>query len=224
MEFGALSRKYQGEVAASYEARRADDKWHAENQASQELLAMLPTGLKTLDAPVGTGRLIPALVERGFDATGLDVSADMLNEARKQADEIGASIELVQGDIRHIPFPDENFDLVSCLRFLNWIDEDGVREVLPELARVSRSHLLIGVRYETPLSELGYTPPNVMSRVSKTFGLATIRTRRWGLHVHQQSTLTDQFRQLRLSTVASRRVERRWDGTDYVFFLLRKGG
>ena len=222
MEFAALSRKYQGEVAASYEARRADDKWHAENLASRELLAMVPTGLKTLDAPVGTGRLIPSLVERGYDATGLDVSADMLKEARKQAEEIGASVELVQGDIRHIPFPDAHFDLVSCLRFLNWIDGAGVREVLPELARVSRSHLLIGVRYETPTSDLDYTPPGVLSRVSKTLGLATIRTRRWGLHVHQQSTLIDEFERLRLSIVATRRVERRWDGTDYVFFLLRK--
>ncbi len=222
MEFGALSEKYQGEVAASYEARRADDKWHAENQTARELLAMVPTGLKTLDAPVGTGRLIPLLAERRYNVTGLDVSADMLNEARKQADAIGARMELVQGDIRHIPFPEEQFDLVSCLRFLNWIDEKGVREVLSELARVSRSHLLVGVRYETSLSELGFTPRDVVSRVSSHLGLATIRTRSWGLHVHKRSILIDQFERLNLSIQASRRVERRWDGTDYVFFLLRK--
>ena len=223
MEFGALSRKYQGEVAASYEARRTDTKWHAENQAARELLAMLPTGLKTLDAPVGTGRLIPLLAERKYDATGLDVSADMLKQARKCADEIGARIDLVEGDIRAIPFPDAQFDLVSCLRFLNWIDAEGVRVVLPELARASRAHLLIGVRYATPLPDLGYTPRDVVSRVSTHMGLATFRTRRWGLLVHERSTLTDEFERLGLAIVASRRVERRWDGTDYVFFLLRKG-
>jgi ubiquinone/menaquinone biosynthesis C-methylase UbiE len=135
MNFGTLSSKYHGQVAESYEERRQDAKWHAENDAAEELLALLPNVGKSLDVPVGTGRLIPYFAPLGYTAHGVDISPDMLREARARAEQIGAEIELEVGDVRNLKFPDQHFDLVCCLRFLNWIDAKSVEHVIEELTR-----------------------------------------------------------------------------------------
>lgn len=80
----------------------------------------------------------------------------MLTVAHTYSDSIGATIQLAKGDIRRIPFPDNSFDLATCLRFLNWIDTPKLQGVMGELARVSRDKILIAgeQRQKTKKSQL----------------------------------------------------------------------
>lgn len=223
MDFDKLARRYRGAVARGYEAARVDRKWAAEQEAAGAVLRRLPPKSKVLDVPVGTGRLIPILASCGLMITGVDASFDMLKEAEKSARKAGARAELQVGDIRDLPFPDASFELVSCLRFLNWIDMGGVRAVLPELSRVSSSKLLIGVRYLTPLSEIVPSPRALVWRVAQHMALPSKRLKRWGLVLHYKQEVEQALQELDLKVVERVLIERRWDSSDYVFYLLEKG-
>src|SRR3954452_17126963 len=112
VSFERLSRMYTGSVATSYERQRVDRKWSAERAAMQDLLTYVADGAKILDVPIGTGRFLPDYVAHDFDVCGLDISQEMMSQARAAADQLGARIQLEQGDIRSIRFPDGSFDLV----------------------------------------------------------------------------------------------------------------
>src|SRR4051812_40063712 len=57
-----------------------------------------------LEVACGTGRLTIPLAEDGVDITGLDISAQMLEQAEKKAIERHVRVPLIRGDAR-------NFDL-----------------------------------------------------------------------------------------------------------------
>jgi len=222
VKFDTLATKYRGRVAREYESKRFDPKWLAEERVAAEMLQQVPRGSSALDVPVGTGRLIPLLAERGLLITGVDASRDMLEEARQCASRTGASAELTRGDIRQLSFPDNSFDVVTCLRFLNWIEMEGVKTVLSELCRVSSDKLIVGVRYLTPTSEMGVAARDFLWRGAQLLGLPSRRVTRWGMVLHDKHELEDMFKELALTVLERRMIERRWDGTDYVFYLLEK--
>lgn len=224
MDFDTLSNQYRGQNARKYnEKRESDSKWVAEQAVLAALFAKVPDGLRTLDIPVGTGRLFPFYRDKGFAGTGLDVSPDMLAEARAHAEALGIAVDLRIGDIRNIAFPDGHFDLVMCIRFLNWVDAEGLRVSLTELARVSGGRLLVGIRHMTPVADFRPTPSDLVRVVRRSLGHATARARKSGLVYHRKAEILDIFRGLRLDIVDSRRVEKRSDGTDYDIYLLSKG-
>jgi SAM-dependent methyltransferase len=89
------------------------------------------TGHGALDVPCGSGRLRATLVESGFTATGLDVSAAML--ASQGPD------RPVPGSVWRLPFRDHTFDVVVCCRLLHHLKEESqIATALNELVRVSR--------------------------------------------------------------------------------------
>jgi ubiquinone/menaquinone biosynthesis C-methylase UbiE len=224
LDFTSLAKKYVGNTASGYEDFRARSlKWCVEEEAARELLDEVAIGSRSLDVPVGTGRLLPHIKARQFDAHGLDVSPDMLAIAQEQADDADMDIELRLGDIREIPFSDGHFDLVTCLRFLNWIDEEGVEEVVTELARVSSDKVLLGIRYLPPPDEVIRRPSPVVRLAMRAMGAPQSFGDRHGLKFHQKQFLESLFERLDLDIIRMRLIERRLDGTDYAFFMLRKG-
>jgi ubiquinone/menaquinone biosynthesis C-methylase UbiE len=76
-------------------------------------------GQRLLDVACGTGNTLLPMLERGYDATGIDVSAAMLEQARRKTAD---RARLVQGDMRDLPTLGA-FDLVWCLGdALNYLD------------------------------------------------------------------------------------------------------
>jgi len=223
MDYATLATKYVGDTAARYQQRRdQDSKWRAEDEAAAELLGRIAMGARALDVPVGTGRLLPFMNARAFDAYGLDISPDMLALANNRAAALGMKIKLGLGDIRDIPFDDDHFDFVSCLRFLNWVDHEGVTQAVRELARVSRDKLLLGVRYLPPVHEIKRHRWPLVRLGMRALGAPNHVERRTGLCFQHKSFISDLFETLGLQILVQRHIERRIDGTDYVFFLLRK--
>ena len=76
----------------------------------------------------GTGSYTAALGELGWDATGLDVSEDMLRRAE------GRGVRTVHADATSLPFEAATFDAAVSV-FTN-TDVDDLAAVVPEIVRV----------------------------------------------------------------------------------------
>jgi SAM-dependent methyltransferase len=74
----------------------------------------LKTGASILDVGCGTGRHSIELAGRGFDVTGLDLSAEMLAQAARGAETAGVDVNWVHSDAARFAFPDR-FDGAICL-------------------------------------------------------------------------------------------------------------
>lgn len=62
---------------------------------------------KILDIPCGFGRHAIELTGRGFDVTGIEYHSAQIQAARKAMEQEGVKFNLIQADMRHIPF--ENY-------------------------------------------------------------------------------------------------------------------
>lgn len=92
------------------------------------------SGLKILDAGCGDGRLVPLLKKRGAaDVTGIDISEEMLAEARK----LGFYKDLLVEDIRQeMSFDWDTFDAVFCTLVIVHVSERDLLKVFDELFRI----------------------------------------------------------------------------------------
>ena len=74
----------------------------------------LPPGNSILDVGCGTGRHAVELARRGYQVTGVDISAGMLAEAEKAAREAEVEVELIHADATRFT-SDKLFDAAICL-------------------------------------------------------------------------------------------------------------
>lgn len=153
--FDARADRYD----AAYDARSADGHaLRARMAVALELLGPGP-GL-ALDAGMGAARLCAELEARGWTATGIDGSAEMVALARRRLPH--ARERLLQADIERLPFPDGTFDAVVATGVLEYAD---VRRALAEISRVLRPHGLAVVSYPNRHSLYGLWKTRVFYRL-----------------------------------------------------------
>jgi ubiquinone/menaquinone biosynthesis C-methylase UbiE len=70
--------------------------------------------LKILDIGCGTGRHAIELAKRGYNVTGVDLSADQIKRAKEKAQEAGVTVDFQIQDARDLSFEGE-FDLAIML-------------------------------------------------------------------------------------------------------------
>ncbi len=88
-----------------------------------------------LEVAVGTGLNLPHYPD-GVSLTGLDLTPEMLEIARRRAREIGREVTLKEGDAHALPFADASFDTVVCTYSLCGIPDPN--RALSEMKRVLR--------------------------------------------------------------------------------------
>ena len=93
-----------------------------------------------LDAACGTGRYSEFLDSLGYNVTGVDLSPDMLFQARKNRKK---RINFLQGNLTEIPMKSESVDLVICALALTHFPQ--LDNALSELSRVMqpKGHMII---------------------------------------------------------------------------------
>ena len=130
------------EVAANYEqwyqtpaGRRAD---RLEKQVLGSLLVEFPGARSILEVGCGTGHFSRWFTQQGLWTVGLDRSAAMVAEVRRDP-----PFGLVLGDGMKLPFRDSAFDLVAFVTTLEFV-EDPV-QALREARRVATQGLILGV-------------------------------------------------------------------------------
>ncbi|MBI3855910.1 MAG: methyltransferase domain-containing protein [Planctomycetes bacterium] len=89
-------------------------------------------GLRVLDAGCGSGRLCRRLADRGAIVSGVDVCGNLLRRSRDLVPEA----ELLQADVRTLPFGEGRFDLATSLLVLHYLEDP--ERALQEIARVLR--------------------------------------------------------------------------------------
>ena len=107
---------------------------------------LMPQG-KVLDAGCGTGVVASRLADRGYEVTGLDPSAGMLEHLRQR----DPRVEAVHGSATAMPFEDGGFDLTFCVAVMHHIADPGeVHTALGEMVRVTRPGGLVLVWDHNP--------------------------------------------------------------------------
>ena len=179
MSLERLKTRYTGQTAATYNQRKHEQAhWWAEQDITARMLAGIASeqrrSVRVLDIPVGTGRFLSAYRELGMQAVGYDISADMLDEARREAERLRYSPELREANITSLPLENGAVDVVVCMRFLNHLEFGELERVLAELVRVTRLDLIATAgsrtgraRAKTPASK-GAGPATLSVSVERT--------------------------------------------------------
>jgi ubiquinone/menaquinone biosynthesis C-methylase UbiE len=94
---------------------------------------------QTLDVACGPGRLTMAFANHSKQATGLDVTENLLSIGRAEAAELEIdNIAFTYGSALDIPFDNETFDTVSCRAAFHHFA--APEQVLKEMVRVLKPH------------------------------------------------------------------------------------
>ena len=119
-------------------APRYDDKVRLPErflfEGGREWVCSRATG-DVLEVSIGTGRNLP-LYPPGVRLTGIDLSAGMIERARRRSAELGIAVELRVGDAQALELPDSSFDTVVCTLALCSIPDP--RAAVHEMKRVLR--------------------------------------------------------------------------------------
>jgi SAM-dependent methyltransferase len=123
--------------------------------ASDDLVAACDVGpgQDVLDVATGTGNAAILAAQRGAQVTGLDLTPELLDAARRRMGEAGVEIELIEGDAEELPFSDDSFDRVLSVFGVMFVPrhERGAAE----LVRVCRPGGVVGVAAWTPEGTTG---------------------------------------------------------------------
>src|SRR6266536_676004 len=98
-----------------------------ERVAADVAAAGLPDGARVLDVGTGPGR-VPLAIARalpGLRVEGLDLSTEMVAQARRNATDAGLddAVRFTVGDVADLPYADATFDLVvSTMSQHHWAD------------------------------------------------------------------------------------------------------
>lgn len=130
-----MSTSHFDEIAAEYdESLPPHVVEHYLRKRTAFVLAHCPRG-KGLDVGCGTGVLAARLAAAGYDMTGADPSAGMLDVMRREHPDVTP----VHASGTDLPFADDTFDLVMCVAVMHHVADPGdVRRTLGEMVRVAR--------------------------------------------------------------------------------------
>ena len=103
--------------ATAFTGMSAEMAWteRTSSEIDRALTMLRPEGgERILDLACGTGRHSLELVRRGFSVVGVEIGAELVEIARRDAEQEGLEATFVEGDLRELDF-EEEFDIVLNL-------------------------------------------------------------------------------------------------------------
>ena len=91
-----------------------------------------PENTTVLDVGCGGGFLSNALATHTYKVTGVDMSVESLNAAKRH--DATKTVTYLEADAYKLPFANESFDVITAMDFLEHVSKPDV--VLKEIARV----------------------------------------------------------------------------------------
>jgi len=135
-------------------ARYTDEQSAEIAEGIRALLGLRPS-MRVLDVPCGTGAIALALAAGGIAVTGVDLSADLLADARAAAENRGLPLALHQADMRDLPWEAQFDGAVNYWGSFGYFDDGGNEAFCAAVHRalVPAGRFLI----EVPTLELFYS-------------------------------------------------------------------
>lgn len=121
----------------------------------------VPSGSVVADIGCGDGYGTFKLSEAGFHVTGMDISNEMIERARKQT-KSKPNLDFVQGDMAALPFDDHSFDAVIAINSIEWTENP--------LHSLSEMHRILKDRGLLCLGLLGPTAKPRENSYSRLYG------------------------------------------------------
>ena len=119
----------------------------------------LEPGLRVLDAACGTGNLAVLAARRACVVSGIDIAANLIDQARARAAAEGLRIDYREGDVEALPFDDGQFDLV--------VSSFGV--MFAPRPSVAAAELLRVIKPGGQLALANWTPEGFLGKMFKVF-------------------------------------------------------
>ncbi len=122
---------------------------HIESAAAHLVAAAdVGAGRDVLDVATGSGNVAILCAQRGAKVTGLDLTPELFDAARRRASEAGVECDWVEGDAEELPYPDDSFD--RALSTFGTMFAPRHEQAAAELVRVTRPGGTIAVAAWTP--------------------------------------------------------------------------
>lgn len=101
-------------------------------------LANINDGIRILDVACGTGELLKEVVKQNPNGknVGIDLSPDMIKNAKAKLKKTGSNFELYEGNALHLNFPDNTFDLLINNYMVDLLPEEYFDKIASEFHRV----------------------------------------------------------------------------------------
>jgi ubiquinone/menaquinone biosynthesis C-methylase UbiE len=102
------------------------------------LKKLLSKNKNILDLACGFGRFTIPLAKQGYNIEGIDISPNLLKEAKKRAKEENLKITFKLGDMRKLPYKDKSFDIILCMwsAFIELHKKQDQIKALKEMLRI----------------------------------------------------------------------------------------
>jgi SAM-dependent methyltransferase len=146
----------------------------------------LRPGMKVLDVACGTGNSALPAARLGAIVTGIDIAANLIEQARANAEREGLSAEFAVGDAEDIQFADASFDAVITMFGAMFAPRPDV--VAAELLRVCKPGGFIAMANWTPEGFVGQMVETVSGYAPQPPGMALSVL--WG----DEATVRERFR------------------------------
>lgn len=141
-----IADTYYGDKARRYEeSRKATDAWKREDEAVATLLTKGPV----LDVPCGTGRFAPLYQSRNLPFLGVDISEDMLAQAREKGG------TYLQGSIFTLPTNFIEPYTAVCIRLFHLLEPRDMQRALRVLS-YNAKEVIFSIRIGKSLKSPGW--------------------------------------------------------------------
>ncbi|MBI4600245.1 class I SAM-dependent methyltransferase [Candidatus Uhrbacteria bacterium] len=175
MNPSVVDRYKNQKVAESYDSQRFESfiGRYANSLEIKEIRRLIAIAGRSeplnliLDLPCGTGRITEFLLNAGIKVVGVDIAEEMLEQARNKLGKYLKNGQLVLelGDARSLKYEDNCFDCVTSVRFFHHFDYQDKLDILKELSRITKRHIILNFAYTSPLYAVLNGTKNLIKRI-----------------------------------------------------------
>ena len=168
-------------------------------RAAEAFIARLniAPGARVLDVACGTGNTTLPLARSGADVTGVDIAANLLEQARARAAAEALDIAFEEGDAEQLPYPDASFDAVVTMFGAMFAPRHEL--VAAEFARVLKPGGLLAMANWTPGGFTGQMFHVTARHTGAPMGIAP--PVHWGHAMVVRDRLAASFEHVELETI-----------------------